>query len=170
MKNFVKVLVLALGLSTVGLVHAKDVKMGIINGADIAEKYQADIEKKIADKFKTQESELRSMQEQLKEMGERVKRDQAVMSESELDKLKKEFEEKQKTYQTKGMAYGEQINKERNDAFEKLLNAVNDEIAKVAKQKGYDIILQKAATAYTDGKNDITKEVLEGLEKSKPLK
>lgn len=159
-----------LGLSSVGLVQAKEVKIGVINGADIAQKYQGDIEKKVTDAFKTQEAELRSLQEQLKQLSERVQRDKAVLSESELAKLKTEFETKQGDYQTKGMAFSEQINKRRNEEFQKLLDVVNQVIAQIAKQKEYDIILQKAATAYANDQYDITKDVLAGLDKALPKK
>ena len=46
-----------------------------------------------------------------------------------------------------------------------LNNKINDFLKKYAKEKGYDMILNKAATFYVDPKFDVTSDVVERLNK-----
>ena len=46
-----------------------------------------------------------------------------------------------------------------------LMDSINNFMNEYAKQKGYDMVLRKSATLYIDSKYDVTKEVIDGLNK-----
>ena len=46
-----------------------------------------------------------------------------------------------------------------------VLDSINNFMKEYAKQKGYDMVIYKSAALYVDEKFDVTKDVVEGLNK-----
>ncbi len=57
------------------------------------------------------------------------------------------------------------IQNELSQSQVQLMDSINNFMNEYAKQKGYDMVLRKSATLYIDPKYDVTKEVIEGLNK-----
>ncbi len=57
------------------------------------------------------------------------------------------------------------ISTELNQSQIQLLDSIDNFMKDYAKKKGYDMVLRKSATLYIDEKFDVTKEVIEGLNK-----
>jgi outer membrane protein len=57
------------------------------------------------------------------------------------------------------------IQNELNQSQLQLLDSIDNFMKDYAKKKGYDMVLRKSATLYIDEKFDVTKEVIEGLNK-----
>lgn len=57
------------------------------------------------------------------------------------------------------------MNKQAQQNNQQLLDSINSYMKIYAKEKGYDMILNKAATFYMDPKYDVTDEVVKGLNK-----
>ena len=57
------------------------------------------------------------------------------------------------------------IQNELSQSQVQLMDSINNYMQEYAKQKGYDMVLRKSATLYIDPKYDVTKEVIEGLNK-----
>lgn len=57
------------------------------------------------------------------------------------------------------------IQNELNQSQIQLLDSIDNFMKEYAKKKGFDIVLRKSATLYIDEKYDVTKEVVEGLNK-----
>ena len=59
----------------------------------------------------------------------------------------------------------ESIANELNQSQIQLLDSIDNFMKEYAKKKGFDMVLRKSATLYIDEKYDVTKEVIEGLNK-----
>ena len=57
------------------------------------------------------------------------------------------------------------IQNELNQSQIQLLDSIDNFMKDYAKKKGFDMVLRKSATLYIDEKYDVTKEVVEGLNK-----
>ncbi len=57
------------------------------------------------------------------------------------------------------------IQNELSQSQVQLMDSINNFMQEYAKQKGYDMVLRKSATLYIDPKYDVTKDVIEGLNK-----
>jgi len=57
------------------------------------------------------------------------------------------------------------IQNELNQSQDQLMDSINIFMSEYAKQKGYDMVLRKSATLYIDPKYDVTKDVIEVLNK-----
>lgn len=57
------------------------------------------------------------------------------------------------------------IQNELNQSQIQLLDSIDNFMKEYAKKKGFDMVLRKSATLYIDEKYDVTKEVVEGLNK-----
>ncbi len=57
------------------------------------------------------------------------------------------------------------ISNELNQSQIQLLDSIDNFMKDYAKKKGFDMVLRKSATLYIDEKYDVTKEVIEGLNK-----
>ena len=57
------------------------------------------------------------------------------------------------------------IQNELTQSQTQLMDSINNFMNEYAKQKGYDMVIRKSATLYIDPKYDVTKEVIDGLNK-----
>jgi outer membrane protein len=57
------------------------------------------------------------------------------------------------------------IQNELTQSQTQLMDSINNFMNEYAKQKGYDMVIRKSATLYIDSKYDVTKEVIDGLNK-----
>lgn len=150
---------------------AEDIKIGVVNTSRVLqESPQARGSSKALEKeFAPRERDLVEKQKKIKEKEERLVRDSAVMSESERRKAERELLDLQRELKRLREEFREDLNIRRNEEFSKLQRVISNVIDELAKEKGFDLILGENVIFATDS-IDITKQILERLDKTDPGK
>lgn len=141
-----------------------EVRVGFVNTARVLEKApQAEAARaKLQQEFAPRDADLVARQKKAKAMEERLKRDGAVMSEEERRKLEREILGEQRELKRARDEFSEDLNIRRNEEFAKLQREVAEAIVAIAKDAGYDLILE-AGVVYASKRVDITDDVIAGL-------
>ena len=118
---------------------------------------------KLEKEFKPRQEKLMSMEQELKSDMDKLKRDGSIMSKSQKSTLEKKVMQTKRELERKGQDYQQDLNMAQNQAMEKFFSKVRKAINVVAKDKGYDIVLQSDNVPFNSSKVDITALVLAGL-------
>lgn len=148
-------------------VAAEGFPVAVVDGTAVFQKFQPGIESELKKEFADQQQKLVKMQEELQGMSEKLDSDADIMSESEVEKMQETFAEKQMEFQQLSLEYNEAYNKRGNEVFQKLIDKVQTASAEIAKDKGYEIVVQRGAVLYADDKLDITEELIKKIQDMK---
>ena len=179
--NFVKIgLVALLAASVVGCQQgdvtgsnavatggAASTNIAFLDGSQIVQQYEPQIETALKAEFEAQQKSLMQMQEQLIKESEDYKRDSAILSAEEKAKKQTAFEEKQREFMRLSNNFNEQKTLRSNQELQTLLDAVKEVVEKIAVENGYDVVLQRGAAVYANEKYDITSKVMDSLKDKK---
>lgn len=143
---------------------AADTKIAFIDGNAIIQKYEPKIDAKLQEEFKASQEKIVTLQKKMVEQSDKYKLDAAVMSESDLAALKKEFEKNQAEFQRMSAEFNQKRGARGNEELTKLLEQVKTVAKTIAEKDGYTIVLQRGAAIYiTNESSDITDAVLKKL-------
>lgn len=135
-----------------------------LSNSEVGKKAQQEMEKKVKelqDKFKKDEDELVALQQE-------IEKKSSVWSEEKKQDKAIEFQKKRRDLRVKQDDANLELKKLQEQQLNPILKEMETIVEKVAKEKGYKIILPKAAVVYTDESVEITDEVTKSLnEKSK---
>jgi outer membrane protein len=141
------------------------VKIGVVNVALLLEKSpQAEsATESLKKEFSVQQNDLKNRALTLDKEQQDYELNKAVMSETQRMAKEREFTLKSREIQRTRNDIQDMINLRRNEELAKLQELVNQAIKKVADQNKFDLILYEGI-AYTNGRVDITEDVLKLLE------
>lgn len=144
--------------------YADGAKVGFVNTGRVLENApQAQAaRKKLEKEFAPRDSEIASMQRKLKALDEKLTRNGDVMSDDERRKLERDRLTQQRELKRTRDAFTEDLNLRRNEEFAKLQRIVAKAIVDIAKENGYDLVLE-AGVVFASDKVDLTDKVLERL-------
>lgn len=114
---------------------------------------------RLQQEFAPREANVAAAQKALKAMQDRLERDAAILSEAERTKLEREIVTQQREFKRAQTEYAEDLNLRRNQEFAKFQREAADTVAAVAKENGYDLVIE-AGVVYANDKVDITQKVL----------
>lgn len=160
-------LVLAAAL---GSVAKADVKIGFV---DMQKAVQTTAEGKKAKselegEFEKKKKELQKREADLKKMGEDLEKKKSVLSEEALQKKQGEFQEEMMKYRETVNKSQVEIQKKDHDLTQPILDKMRKVIETVAKDKGYNMVLENSAMVlYATKDNDLTDDVIKAFEKTK---
>jgi len=118
--------------------------------------------------FNKKKKELEKREADLKKMGEDLEKKKAVLSEEVLQKKQVEFQEEMLKYREIVNKSQVEIQKKERELTGPILEKLRKVIEKVAKEKGYALILENnAGILYASAENDLTDAVLKAFEKEK---
>lgn len=146
---------------------ADEVKVGFVNTGRVLENApQAKAaRKKLEQEFAPRDGELAAKQRKLKALDEKLSRNSDVMSDEERRKLERERLSQQRELKRTRDAFTEDLNLRRNEEFAKLQRTVAKAIIDIAKENGYDLIMESGVVFASD-RVDLTKKVIERLRSS----
>jgi outer membrane protein len=153
-----------------GLVHAAETKIGYV---DMQKAIQATAAGKKAKselegEFNKKKKELEKKETDLKKMGEDLERKKAVLSEEVLSKKQAEFQEEMLKYRDVVGKSQIEIQKKERDLTAPILEKMKKVIEKVAKEKGYSMVLENSQMVlFATPDADLTGEVIKSYEKEK---
>lgn len=154
----------AVSLLFAGASYADQVKVGFVNTGRVLENApQAQAaRKKLEQEFAPRDGELAAKQRKLKALDEKLARDGDVMSDEERRKVERERLSQQRELKRTRDAFTEDLNLRRNEEFAKLQRTVAKAIVDIAKENGYDLVLE-AGVVFASDRVDLTDKVLERL-------
>ena len=153
---------LALPLS---VAQAADVKIGfvsigkILNSAPQAEAASKRLEKEFAPRQKA----LVEAQKSLRKLEEKLNKDGAAMSESQRRNLEGDIRNQMRELNRTNGELREDFNMRRNEELGKFQKQVLEIINSVAKEEGFDLVVNDGATLYVSPQVDVTDKVLSRL-------
>jgi len=169
-------LILALAASSLAMscpAMAQDVKtasIAVVNIQQVMRDSTAakSVREQLESKQKSFQSEITKKEEALQKEDQELGKQKSVLSKEAFEKKATEFRKKaaevQKEVQTKKALL--------DSGFERALNdiqkSVNDIIAEMAKEKSFQLAVPTSQILYADDKMDISKDVLERLNKKLP--
>jgi len=118
--------------------------------------------------FNKKKKDLEKKEADLKKMGEDLERKKSVLSEEVLSKKQAEFQEEMMKYRdTVGKSQVE-IQKKEHDLTAPILDKMKKVIEKVAKDKGYSLVLENSQMVlFATSDSDLTDDVIKAYEKEK---
>ncbi len=170
MSKIVQWLVAVWLVSGTALVQAEEVRIAFVNSADIlARAPQAEAARTLLqEEFAPRDAQLAAAQKKLRTQEERLSRDGMAMSDSERRRLEREVVTLQRDLKRGRDEFSEDLNIRRNEEFAKLQHEVSRVIVEVAKESGYDLVLENGVV-YASDRVDITSKVIERLGKSRSV-
>lgn len=165
MKQWLVITWLVTGAS---LAQASEVRIAFVNSGDILERApQAEAARTLLqEEFAPRDAQLVADQKKLHTQEERLSRDGLTMKESERRRLEREVVTLQRDLKRARDEFSEDLNIRRNEEFAKLQREVARVIVEVAKEGGYDLVLENGVV-YASDRVDITDKVIERLSKSR---
>lgn len=129
--------------------------------SDAAKKYAVDAEKKFGpqlDRLKTLESDAKRIQDRLMKEGEKLQT-------SERERLELEFKQKARDFQFQSKELNEAKAIADRDMLKQLKPKLDKAVEEVIKSGNYDLVLERGAVVDVKPQFDITKQVIERMNK-----
>lgn len=155
------VMLFALLLWLIPTAQAADLKIGTVNVAKIlSQSPQADqANKRLQREFEPRQKALQDTEKNLRSMQERME----SANDSQRRNLERDFRTQSRDFQRAANEFREDFNIRRNQELGKFQQQVLDVISRLAKDEGYDLILNEGAIVYAGQSIDITDKVLARL-------
>jgi outer membrane protein len=158
-------LLLWLGLLSGLAVSAAELKIGAVSISKIlSQAPQADqANKRLQKEFEPRQKALKDTENSLRAMQQRLDKDGAVMSDSQRRNLERDLRTQTREFQRAMEEFRDDLNIRRNDELGKFQQQVLQVVNSLAKDEGFDLILNEGAVVYASQAIDITDKVLKRL-------
>lgn len=162
--------IIALSLSSPSFAEDAKPTIAVVNIQQIMRDATAakSVREQLESKQKSFQADITKKEEALQKEDQALAKQQSVLS-------KEAFAEKAKAFRTKATEVQKEVQAKKallDSGFEHALNdiqkAVNEIIAEMAKEKGFMMAVPSSQILYADEKMDVSKEVLERLNKKLP--
>lgn len=154
-------------LPLAGASAANDIKIGFVNTAKLLDKApQAEAARdRLEQEFAPRDRDLVTEQRALRKKEDELANDSGLMSESQRRDLEREILALRRELKRSQEAFREDFNFRRNEELNKLQRQIYEAIVELAKENGFDLIVNDGAVIYASDQVDITNKVLERLAK-----
>lgn len=162
--------VLALSLVMAAAVANAETKIGFVDMQKAIQTTAAGKKAKseLEGDFNKKKKELEKKEADLKKMGEDLEKKKSVLSEEALGKKQAEFQEEMLKYRDVVGKSQIEIQKKERELTAPILDKMKKVIAKLAKEKGYTMILENSQMVlFATPESDLTDEVVKTFEKEK---
>lgn len=156
---------LVYGVLTMGTAFAVELKIGYVNAVKVIEEApqgEAAL-KKLEAEFSPRDKKIVEMQNKIKQLDQDLEKNALVLKDAEHRSKEFEIVTLKRDLRRATQEFREDYNLRRNEELAALQKAVQKTIVEIAKQEGYDLILESAVYAST--KVDITDKILRKLGK-----
>lgn len=165
MKLMHKLLVATALVLSLAVAQASDMKIGFVSIAKILNSApQADAaSKRLEREFAQRQEGLVRAQRELRRDEERLAKDGAVMGETERRRLENQILTKARDLRRTNLEFQEDFNLRRNEELGRFQKQVLDVINSIAREEGFDLVINDGATLYASSRVDVTDKVLRRL-------
>lgn len=167
MKKFVVIVAVLMSASFAG---ASTMKIAVVDMQKAVQSTESGkkAKKDLESEFEKKKKELQARENDLKKMGEDIEKKKSVLSEEALMKRQGEFQEEMMKYREVVGKSQMDLQKKERDLTQPILDKMRRVIEKVAKDKGYDMVLENNAMVLFAAKgHDLTDDVIKAFEKEK---
>jgi outer membrane protein len=149
------------------LAQAADLKIGFVSVAKILSSApQAEAaSKRLEQEFAPRQKGLVEAQKSVRKLEEKLSKDGAVMSESQRRSLENDIRNQLRDLNRTNAELREDFNLRRNEELGKFQKQVLEVINGLAKEEGFDLVVNDGATLYASPQVDITDKVLSRLKR-----
>ncbi len=167
MKAMHKLLTAAALVLPLSLAQAADLKIGFVSVAKILSSApQAEAaSKRLEQEFAPRQKGLVEAQKSVRKLEEKLSKDGAVMSESQRRNLENDIRNQLRDLNRTNAELREDFNLRRNEELGKFQKQVLEVINGLAKEEGFDLVVNDGATLYASPQVDITDKVLSRLKR-----
>ena len=160
---YTRLFILITLLFSVSLAYAEQ-KIAFVNQARLLQKApQAESARnKLQKEFAKRDSALVSLQKKIQKNTEKLQKDAAILSEAELNKLKRNITLLRRDLERDKVAFKEDLSLRQNEELVKLQKSVLKSIQTIAQNEKYDLIISDGVI-YASKQIDITDKVLSQL-------
>ncbi len=147
------------------VVEAADVKIGFVSVAKILQSApQAEAaSKRLEQEFAPRQKALVEAQKSFRKQEEKLSKDGAAMSESQRRSLESDVRNQARELKRTGDEFREDFNLRRNEELGKFQKQVLEVINSIAKEDGFDLVVNDSAALYASPQVDVTEKVLKRL-------
>ena len=165
MTKYSRLFILIALLFSVSFAYAGQ-KIAFVNQAKLLQKApQAESARsKLQKEFSKRDKSLVSLQKQIKSNATKLQKDAAILSASELNKLKRKITLLRRDLERDKLAFKEDLSIRQNEELVKLQKSVLKSIQTIAKKEKYDLIISDGVI-YASKQIDITDKILAELKK-----
>ena len=160
--------VVGVALFSSGVAQADEsTRIAFVNTARLIEQApQASVVRnRLQTEFSSREAKLVEEQKSIQSMEDRLVRDGALMSATEKRKLERNIKSKQLAFKSDRESFAEDLTARRNEELQKMQQVIAAVVVDVAKSANFDMVLE-AGVVFANEKVNITKQVIEALQKS----
>jgi outer membrane protein len=159
-------LLMVVALSGLGarVCRADEYKIGVINTERILREAAPAKEaaRKIEQEFKARDADVTKREQELRDLVSRVDRDGATMSEADRNARQREIESRTRDIERLRRQLSEDLKSRQFDEMSKIKERLDVVLTKMAKDQGYDLILQDGL--YVGKSVDITDVIIKALD------
>lgn len=166
MKTFFKVITLATAMGTISAANAADVqKIGVVFPSKVMQEspQRERILKKLESEFKGRYEKLQSLEKEIKSLQTKIKKDGELLGKTEVTGLQRQIEVKVSEYKLSRKAFEEDQRRRQGEENQKILSVVSKVINDIAKQGGYDLILNGEQIVFSKPSLDISDKVIQEI-------
>lgn len=131
--------------------------------SDVAQKYAKDSEKR----FGPRVQKLKALEEQAKKIQDNLVKNSAKMQQAERERLELELNQKARDFQVQSKELNDSKMKADQDMLKILKPKLDKAVEESLKAGGYDLVLESGAVVDLKPQYDITKQVIDRLNKMK---
>ncbi len=113
--------------------------------------------------FKGKADELKKIQSQAKAKIEKLQRDGELLGQDEVEKLRIDIAKLDSEYKVKAQALDKSSARREAEEKAKLFKTIQDAVAKVAKNKGYDLVIDSSMLQFAKPEYNISEDVIKAL-------
>ncbi|MFM6927670.1 MAG: OmpH family outer membrane protein [Bdellovibrio sp.] len=165
-----KKLVVALSVLMMAAAAKAESKVGFVDMQKAIQSSSAGKKAKteLETEFNKKKKELEKKEADLKKMGEDIEKKKSVLSEEALGKKQAEFQEEMLKYRDVVGKSQMEIQKKERELTAPILDKMKKVIAKLAKDKGYSMVLENnQGVLFATPESDLTEDVIKAYEKDK---
>jgi outer membrane protein len=154
-----------------GVGRAEDIKIAVVDVNKIFAGYtkvadnQAEFDKFQKERQAAVQKQVDAIQKDVKPLQEKMDKQGKVMKKEEADKLKADIDGKQKEMIKLSSDLYKELQTKNKDLVEARIKDIEAAIAKLAKEKGYAVVINKEAVLYSPEAADLSDQVLAALNK-----
>jgi outer membrane protein len=125
--------------------------------------------RRLEQEFAPRQRRLVSAQQEIKTLEERLTKNEAIMSEAESRKLRRDVREKKRDLRNQEDEFKEDYNLRRNEELEAIQQTIHKIIQTLAEEQSYDFILSEGVV-HASSRVDITDQVLKRLKEQSSIR
>lgn len=170
MKNLLKSLFLATALTGLSLgmsatASAQENKIAVVDVGAIFQQLpqREEISQGLQREFRDRIERMQEREQELNQLRERIQRDESIMSEEERNQAMAEFQQRAGEAQQRGEELNEEMRRRQNEERDRILRRIQNIIADIAREEGYDLVLEANSIAYAADSYDISEQVIEAM-------